>query len=499
MLNVLSYTGHPMFDVGVATITAFARKKNPAALTPADLNAMADFIEREYQREPLKSFLCVAFTKNAWFNQPAFEKQPEKRKDYARRLLRSLGVGSSGERCVFTGDPATGVAFSDELPPGRAYRQHIPLLTGENVINFYPWGDAGLPVSAKAILCLQAFPLGCAKCGGRLLAVHSDNPDFIYEFAKKFLENNLQKMDLAQKAGQKKMPESKSSAKTLLIETLLEIERRRWEEEQVQFPFSVTAYHLTNSGQSNPLDEVNPPLEIYHLPLEITGFLFSLVSDAYRKEWNAIAERAWQIVLASKRKKKEKDDADVDRPRRNFLYEDIFGLPDNAPLFIRRYFLRVPLSTQRGDDPRRLYSLRDEASLVSWKITELLLREVMGLDKERIQQIRELGDRLAAYVNNENDRKFFMAFFSERNYELFRNALIKANLAHVKRGNPPLIALDPYIQVFEEGNEVARPDWRLARDLVLIRMIEQLYKLGWLGKNIDVLPETTETTDSAEK
>jgi len=146
-------------------------------LTPADLEAVADFIEREYQREPLKSFLGVAFTTNAWFNQPAFANQPQKRKDYARRLLRSLDEGSSEERCVFTGEPATAVAFSDKLPPGRAFRQHVPLLTGEDVINFYPWGDAGLPVAAKAILCLQAFPLGCAKCGGRLLAVHSDNPE----------------------------------------------------------------------------------------------------------------------------------------------------------------------------------------------------------------------------------------------------------------------------------------------------------------------------------
>lgn len=496
---MLSYTGHPLYDVGVATVTAFVRKRDPAMVTPADLEAVADFIEREYQREPLKSFLGVAFTTNAWFNQPAFANQPQKRKDYARRLLRSLDQGSSGERCVFTGEPATAVAFSDKLPAGRAFRQHVPLLTGEDVINFYPWGDAGLPVAAKAILCLQAFPLGCAKCGGRLLAVHSDNPDLIYDFARAFLEYNRRVLDLAQKAGRTKMPEARSSAKTLVIETLLEIERRRWEEAQDRRPSSVTAYLLSNSGQSNPLDERNPPLEIYHLPLEITGFLFSLVSDTYRSEWNAITERAWQIVLPAKtkakRKKKGTDEPGGDRPRRNFLYEDLFNLPDNVRKFVRRYLLRIPVRNQREDDPRRLYSLRDEASLVSWKLTELLLREVIGVDKERIEQIRDLGDRLAAYVSTENDRRFFTAFFSERNYDLFRNALIKANLAHVKRGNPPLITLEPYIQVFEEGNEVAGPAWRLARDLVLIRMIEQLYNLGWLGRNIDVLPETAESTE----
>ncbi|MEW6173028.1 MAG: type I-B CRISPR-associated protein Cas8b1/Cst1 [Bacillota bacterium] len=490
---MLQYTGHPLYDVGVATVVAFVGKSEPGSCTDADLDKAASFIEREYVREPLKSFLGVAFTTNAWFNQPSFNKQPQKRQEYARRILRSSGEESPRERCVFTGEAATATAFSDKLPPGRAFRQHIPMLTGEGVINFHPWGDAGLPVSGKAVLCLQAFPLGCAKCGGKLLAVHSDNPDLIYDFAAEFLEDNRQALILAQLSHSTKMPEAKASAKTLLIETLLKIELRRQEEAVDRRPSSVTAYHLTNSGQSNPLDERNPPLEIYHLPLEITGFLFALVSAAYHSEWNAIVERAWRLTLPIK-KKRSADGGGDGRPRRNFLYEDLFGLPDNAPVFIRRYFLRIPVRNRREDDPRRFYSLRDEASLVSWKLTELLLWKVMNVDKERIRHIRELGDRLAAYVSGENARRFFITFYSERKYELFRNALVKANLAHVKQGNPPLITLDPYIQIFEEGNEVARSDWRLARDLVLIRMIEQLYNLGWLGKNVDALPDISDDT-----
>ena len=180
------------------------------------------------------------------------------------------------------------------------------------------------------------------------------------------------------------------------------------------------------------------------------------------------------------------------------LYEDLFRLPSNARAFIRQYLLRIPARTRFEDDPRRSYSLRDEAELVSWKLTELFLRKVMTMDKERVQEIRGLGDRLAAYVNDENDRRFFTTFYAEqRNYNVFRNALLKANVAHVKRGNPPLITLDPYITVFEEGDEVARPDWRLARDLVLIRMVERLYQLGWIGKNPDAIPEVSDEETSA--
>jgi len=483
------YTGHPFYDIGLATVTAFVEKSDPSQVTQDDLDTVASFIEREYVQEPLKSFLAVAFTTNAWFNQPAFANQPEKRRDYANRILRNRTQSESlggGELCVFTGQPVSTVAFSDSLLPGRAFRQHIPLLTGEGVINFHPYGDAGLPVSGEAALFIQAFPLGCAKCGGKLLAVHSDNPEITQEFAATFLKENLMRLSLAHQSKSRKMPESKASAKTLLIETLLSLEQRRQEEAEERRPFSVTAYHFTNSGQSNPLDDRNPPLEIYHLPLELTEFLFYLKSPIYRLEWEAIAKRAWR--LAPKKVKKSKTENKEDkRPQKNFLYEDLFQLPENAARFIRQYFLRIPIREKPEDDPRRNYSLRDEASLVSWKITELFLMKVISVDKDRIKQIRDLADQLAEYISKENDSKFFNTFFREQNYDYFRNNLIKVNLSNVKRGNPPLIRFEPFIEVFEEGSEIARPDWKLSRDLILIRMVEQLYNLGWLGKNVDAL------------
>lgn len=111
------------------------------------------------------------------------------------------------------------------------------------------------------------------------------------------------------------------------------------------------------------------------------------------------------------------------------------------------------------------------------------------MDKERIEKIRNLGDILADYINSENDTRFFRNFFSQNRYEYFRNTLLKANLAAVKQRQSPLLSFDSYIQIFEEGLEIPAGDWRLARDLVLIRMIERLYQLGWFGKHEEVLTE----------
>jgi len=483
---MLKYTGHPLVDVGVATITAFAGKYDPAKLTTDDLDKMADYITREYVKQPLRSFLTVAFP-NSGFTQPAYNKQPEKRQIYAERVLRAyradtptLDVG-----CVFTGQPAAAVPFDvkGELSPGYTFRQHIPLLTGEGVINFHPYGIAGLPVSGTVILTLQAFPLGCAKCGGRLLAVHSDSNELTHHFAQIFLRENRKAIQLAQAAGSKKMPETRFSHRTLLVDVLLKANQLRREAREDEHLFSVTAYHLTNSGQGAKLD-------IYHLPMEMIGFLRDMQTVYYRDDWNAIVHRAWEVAP---KKKRRKEDEEPFEPRRNWLYEDLFNLPDNAPRFLRTYFLRMALRYAKGKtDPRVEYSLQNEVNLVSWKITECFLRRIMHMDKERIEQIRTMGDQLAEYVTSQNDRRFFREFFTEQRYDYFRTALMKANLANVRHGKPPIITLDPYIEVFEEGNELARPNWRLARDLVLIRIVERLYEQGWLGSNVDVIPESTE-------
>ena len=484
---MLEYTGHPLVDVGVATITAFADKEEPGELIEADLDQVVDYIAREYVRQPLKSFLTVAFP-NSGFTQPAFEKTPQRRLDYAHKVLRSYrpDLPTLAEQCVFTGQPAVAVAFGDKegLPPGRAFRQHIPLLTGEEVINFHPYGEAGLPVSGAALLAIQAFPLGCAKCGGRLLAVHSDNPELMLHFARSFLTKNRLAIQLAQQANSSKMPEADYAYRTLLIDTLLPARALQREAKKDELPSSITAYHLTNSGQGVGLN-------MYHLPLEMMGFLQLMETPDYRREWHAVVGRAWEIEPT---KKKAREQAGPFKPWRNWLYEDLFDLPGNAARFVRTYFLRVALRYAKSieTDPRGAYSTPTEAALVSWKITAKFLERILHMDTERIEQIKKLGDTLTDYVNSQNDRRFFREFFTVQRYDYFRNTLVKANLAHARRGHAPMLTFEAYISVFEDGEDLARLDWKLARDLVLIRMVERLHELGWLSKNADVIPENVE-------
>lgn len=482
---MLSYTGHPLVDVGIATIVAFAGKREPAELVSGDLDAIADYMERNYPVDPLKSFLTVAFP-NSGFTQPAYEKNPDKRRQYARKILRAYASGNAGpegELCVFSGKPAAAVAFDieDKLVPGRAFRQHIPLITGEGVINFHPYGQAGLPVSGEIILAIQALPLGCAKVNGRLLAVHAEDPALTYRFARAFLEQNRRAILTAQQARDKKLPEQPHRVATLLIDTLLRIEGER-EMVDSPFPSSVTAYHFSNSGQGVDLN-------IYHLPIEITSFLQQVMTPLYKTAWEEIRARGWEIAETRRsRKAKAERDEEV-QPHFNVVYEDLLKLPDNARQFVRRYFLRVPERTRLPGDPRSTYSVREEAHLVSWDLTELFLKKVVFMDDSRISHIRKLADQLAEYVWTENDRTFFHRFLTASRYDELRALLIRLSVAQMKKGQAPVVTFDAYVKVFEEGEELPFSDWRLAKDLILIRMVEQLYKLGWIQSHAAELPE----------
>lgn len=295
---MLSYTGHPLVDVGVATITAFAGKKEPSSLTLADLDKIADYMERNYIVDPLKSFLTVAFP-NSGFTQPAFEKEPEKRKVYAQRVLRAYRpeTPTLKDLCVFTGKPAVAVSFDvkGNLPEGRVFRQHVPLLTGEGCINFHPYGDAGLTVSGEALLAIQALPLGCAKVGGRLLAVHADDPDLSYRFARHFLEQNRKAIQTAQLAKEKKLPEPEHRVATLLIETFLRVQEEQHQAADENRAVSVTAYHFTNIGQT-------PKVDLYHLPLEIGDFLIAAMSARHKQAWDGVRARGGKLSEASAQK-----------------------------------------------------------------------------------------------------------------------------------------------------------------------------------------------------
>src|SRR5690606_10047505 len=162
--------------------------------------------------------------------------------------------------------------------------------------------------------------------------------------------------------------------------------------------------------------------------------------------WNAMQAAAWERQGDGARRRgrgAQEGPNELEAPApaqpapgvsRNFLYEDLFALPYNAAHFVRTYLLRRGYRFAREGDPRREYHLARELELVSWNLTELFLKEVIGMDKNRIEAIRTLGDRIADHIVRDNDRRLFQALYRANAYRILRNLLIKASNARLKKG-----------------------------------------------------------------
>jgi CRISPR-associated protein Cst1 len=478
---LLDYVGHPLVDVGAAAIAAFVSKEHPREVSVADLEQVAAYLEREYQREYMRGYLTCVFPNAAYVNPIA---GPEKKQAFLQAHLYSFRetAAADADPCALCVRPAA----------VRGFRQHVPMLTGEGVLNFFPNARPGLPLCSGCMISIAALPLGALKCRGRALIVHADEPALTLHFARAHVQRNRQLLQLRGLAEDARYPDAKEP-RTRLIEQL-----REWAEKEATqswqarrgraLPTSLTAYHLTNSGQG-------PDLDLYPLPAPLLFFLMDAETDSYRQTWHAIIAAAWR--------QEEKAAETGAMARRNYLYEEFLRLPEGWERFVRTYFLRRAYRAAPKEDPRRSYALGRELDLIHWPLTELFLREIVAMQEERVRAIREFGDRLADYIA-ERDPGFWRDLHLTRSYGRFRVRLINASQAEQRAERPPLIGFDDFVTIFEYGEDLARPDWRLARDLVLIRVIERLHERRWFAAHPEALeveapedevPETvTETT-----
>lgn len=487
---VLDWTGHPLVDVGIATICAMVNKDDPKDLTLTDLDQAADEMTEYYFSGLMTSYNSCVFTMNAYDNATS---SLETKKEYANRVLRAHRSAGDAEAkglvCPFSGKQATHLIE----------RRQMPMLTGENVLNFFPSLRGALPIVGPYLVALQALPLGGRRVEGKLLIAHSDFPQLTVSFAQRYLHDNrrllgaLRENRLPQHDGpssclerelavwdakkkQPKYPDAKG-AKTLIASDLMELWSSRREPFVRQHPVSVTAYWLSNSGQG-------PSLEVFHLPSQLIRFLSLANLATHSRYWQALLSKGWQKPAGS-------DDNVPGGPgrSRNNVLANLFDIYHDSHLdiqaaktFLQRYLLRATsqriLSADNKDFPGNI----NNPELICWPLTELFIEEVIGMDPRHIQSVKNFADNLASHIEHTNDKNLFRQIVYSRYPWELRNALTKAQRNQAKTKNQLLFGLEEYLEVFEAEDMVGKSDWSLTRDLISIRLVEQLYQRQWFEK-----------------
>jgi CRISPR-associated protein Cst1 len=435
----IQFTSHWIIDVGLATIAALANRQHVSDLNVDDLKAAADHIKTLYcHHMAMRNYLSVIFT-NSHFVQAAMS--DDDREAYADMILYAFQndhpFAGNGFRCPFF--PQLAAVFT-------AFRQHIPLLNGEGISNFSPAGRAGLPISGLALLATHAMPLGCAKCGGQLLAFHQlgnvDDPTvgkMTMVLAKEAWREKLGYLNLSSPTDKgAKLPSVRASARTKYVQSVIKAQQET-QERDLNIDY-ITGYYFTNYGPS-------PKVELVRLDHTVLRFIRMVVLDA-PVSWERAVHAAWHLE-----KGEMHEQVNETGSRRNYLYEQLFTLPDKPLAFLNRL--------QHGK---------------SWKLITIFLREVMLMELERIETYRRLGDMLFDYVKNyENQPLSFYTRFSRAKAYITLRSIIRSAAERMHRANAETIMFtyDDFVLAFEHPSE-AYSQWKLARDLISIRLLERL-------------------------
>lgn len=468
----LRWTGHPLVDMGIATLVAFTGRDQPDDVTYDDLEQFASYAEESLLSPALRSLASVLYTINNDYLNPSLT--DDRRRAKARgALLRFVSPPEPGlPACTYCRRPAAKAASTSAL----AYRDVVPMLTGRGVINFFPYGAHGLPLCGLCNTALQALVIGAPSCEGRALVVESDDPRQLIALIRSWLPDVRARIQLSTATGQK--VDAWSAPRTRLIDRLVDLERRH------RLPSTVARfiiYHLSNSCQG-------PAIDIHRLQAPAVSFLRRAQGAAYHQAWTRVARHAW---LDADRRRAERDPDDAERPLwRNHFYDALFQLPDNARAFVARFFLAPQRrSTQEAGDG-------DHVPL--WRLVELFVKEVLAMEQPRIDAIRTLADEIAVEVSTNDDRKLFQRAYQVRGYQELRRLLIQCSFRRISRGLAPLLSFEDFLTLFEVGDELPRTDWRLAWDLVLIRVIDQLHASNWFRKHREAVEVAAEEEQAIE-
>ncbi len=477
----IHYTGHPFVDVGVATLVAHANVQHPEELEAHHLEAFEAYAKPIYLKRMLLGYISYVVFPNlvnaGLIGEKNWEKFAEKRQDIVHGLFSLWKWDGktpypapnevpcqAGETCVFCGQEGV-VKMSQRL---------VPMVGGEDSINFFPEGTPKMALCRACTIALLAMPFGTLNSDGKCFIVHSHHTATLQQLVKLYLGYNIRDFALPNLA---KRPNHKYP-KTQLIENLIQAGLH------TSKAASITAYLFVASSQ-------NADIQIFHLPSSIIDFVRS-ASRADEKAWQQIVNRAWELEKVSKSKEskdQEEDNNTIVYGKRNFFYEALFDLPQNAVSFLRTYLLRNKTKGKTKTDPSYTYSFIKEREAISWTLISLFMEKVMNMERKRIEAIRNLGERLASYIQ-EVDSRFYRTIYLARGESNIRSALIKAaNVARTSGTlNEPLLPFDEFIDVFfytDDANNLL-PDWYLAKDLLLVRIMECLNP-QWIRANQDEL------------
>jgi len=532
--SLFYWTGHPFVDAGLVALLLISRKNSPEELTEEDIEKAVDFAAKLYARKewssgyihamimpnngiilanpgttaPISNALkkaikkekgvptksqtlneikakiaekfdeqlgedIVKFIRSTDFRADTLEELIKKvvsstlNQDFVvhalrRRIKRNLlelleetqkatNSTSNTPVCVICG------RHSAYLKKER-YRSVFPLLGTGDVPNYFPSGNpTGEYICAHCLFLVQFLPLVAYKVGGRVLVMHTYPYELMLELHGEAL-NDVRRNFLASNARDFKRPEN------FLFHLLGELTRKT-ERDDLWVNASITLYYFVNNNQGQELD-------IIHVPTPVLRFI-ARANSTDPKGWKRIVAMGWR------KRPSEEEFEKYEKSYANEVYARLLAEESILPYFI---------------------DVKNRRANAKWSLLSFYCSEVLGLDKEALEFIKDVGDRIVETLeklpDNQLSRRVRELEKAERLYQ-FEAFFVNLEKLRQRLGiENPLMTFDEFATVLTSYGEDLNVSWRTVKHLLLFRVYEKLHdRLMRASKEVEEAGEEAEENE----
>ena len=425
-------TGNPFVDTGQEMMAALARVERSEQLSADEVHSLIPNLVQLYLREGWRKNLHTIFPNSKLANGSVKRPKEEYQgllEDWLKLVISEESPKiPEGTPCAISGAQANVYVGKMFLP-----------MSDYSSSNFQSGNSEGIPVSASVAVALQFFPLALTKIGKMMALPHFSNAKAQSEWANR-MADSVSFDETVGIGGVADVGTSRPvNAFFRLIEQLVKDQRG--------FPTSsVTLYLFNNFNQV----DYTSATEIHYMPSRVFSFIQAAMSPSAGDSWRKIVWRGYPA------NRKIEDEDDGLRRFNNSVYWNLLNGRSISGFFVDR---RKRCPVVRGSS--------------GWKLYSNYLEEVRGMDQNRIENLRELGDRIAPIVRDRKRR--LLALEDSRSKGALTDVLYRiATKDSSGRLDEPLITFDQLVtDLFPHDMEYS--DWREVKYLLLFRIYEQLF------------------------
>jgi CRISPR-associated protein Cst1 len=439
-IHKFRWTGHPFVDAGLTGILLYCKKQCLEELTDDDIDNAIEFVSKLYSTDGWVKYIHGKVFPNSGLlmANPSMKKNrtPE---NIANRLkeLYYNHINKKGDiTCSICGKKVNMVDMD-------IYRSVFPLLGSGDTANFFHSGRVkGETICADCLFLVQFMPIVSYSVGGRSLIIHT----YPYEKNLNLLEEPLDfviESKIVSDAKKFKRPIN------FLFHKICELARKVESNDKYWKNIEITAYYFKCGNRSG-----EQLIDIFNIPNPIIKFIaFAGQNDP--GGWKNVVNRGW---IRKKNNTEDEEFEKLEKIHENIVYKKLLN---DEPIL--NYF----------------YDKKKKDVIASWSLVNHYCSEVLGLDKDTLEFIKDVGDRIVETLDALEDGKLKRVLRELENADrLYKLAHFfrKVEKIRQKQAIPtPLMSFDEFAKLLLGYGEDIDTSWRVVRDLLLFRIYEKLH------------------------